>query len=275
MRIAGKSHSFDFALLAQSDVIPDRKGAAVDGTFFWVAGIAASFCVGLSKGGLPAFGMLGVPLLSLVISPVAAAGLLLPVFVFSDIFGVWAYRKEFNRSVLRIAIPGILLGGLIGWLTASIVSEQFVRLLIGVIGLSFALTLLLRRAVSGPPQTATWGKGLLWTTVAGFTSFVSHAGAPPWQIWVLPLGLSKLAFAGTTTIIFAIMNVSKILPYYFLGQLDLQNLRVAALLFLPAVAAVFVGYRLVKVLPDRVFFMIVAWSLLLVSMKLIWDGIFG
>ncbi|HCP80747.1 MAG TPA: hypothetical protein DIT67_03860 [Octadecabacter sp.] len=247
----------------------------MDGTFFWMAGIAAAFCVGLSKGGLPAFGMLGVPLLSLVISPVAAAGLLLPVFVFSDVFGVWAYRKEFSRDVVRIAVPGILLGGLVGWLTASVVSEQFVRLLIGVIGTVFALNLLLRRKVSGPPKEATWGKGVFWTTVAGFTSFVSHAGAPPWQIWVLPLGLSKLAFAGTTTIAFAIMNASKIVPYYFLGQLELQNLRIAAVLFLPAVIAVFIGYRLVKVIPDRVFFMIVAWMLLLVSAKLIWDGFFG
>ena len=219
--------------------------------------------------------MLGVPLLSLVISPVVAAGLLLPVFVFSDIFGIWAYRKEFNRDVVRIAVPGVLMGALVGWLTASMVSEQFVRLLIGVIGTVFALNLLLRRKVSGPPKEVTWGKGVFWTTVAGFTSFVSHAGAPPWQIWVLPLGMSKLAFAGTTTIVFAIMNVSKIVPYYFLGQLELQNLRVAAVLFLPAVVAVFIGYRLVKIIPDRVFFKIVAWALLLVSAKLIWDGIFG
>ncbi|MGJ8612144.1 MAG: TSUP family transporter, partial [Octadecabacter sp.] len=124
----------------------------MDSTYFWIMGIAASFCVGLGKGGLPAFGMLGVPLLSLVISPVAAAGLLLPVFVFSDIFGVWAYRREYSWNIVRIAVPGVLLGALVGWFTASIVSEQFVRLLIGVIGTLFALSLLMRRAVSGPPK---------------------------------------------------------------------------------------------------------------------------
>lgn len=262
-------------MLAQPDVIPDQKGRAVDGTYFWALGALAAFCVGLSKGGLPAFGMLGVPLLSLAISPVAAAGLLLPVFVFSDFFGVWAYRREFRGDVVRIAIVGTTAGALIGWITASMVSEQFVRLLIGVIGTVFALNLLLRRKVSGPPKEATWGKGVFWTTVAGFTSFVSHAGAPPWQVWVLPLGMSKLVFAGTTTIVFAIMNATKIVPYYFLGQLELQNLRIAAVLFLPAVVAVFIGYRLVKVIPDKVFFKIVAWALLAVSSKLIWDGLFG
>jgi uncharacterized membrane protein YfcA len=216
--------------------------------------------------------MLAVPVLSLVVSPVTAAGLMLPVFVFSDFFGVWAYRKEFNKDVVKIALVGSFFGALIGWATATIVSEQFVRLLIGLIGGVFALSLLLRRKPEGPPREATWGRGMFWTTVMGFTSFVSHAGAPPWQVWVLPMRLPKLAFAGTTTIVFAVMNASKIVPYYYLGQLDAQNLKVAAILMAPAVAAVFVGYRLVRILPDKLFFAIVTWALLAVSIKLIWDG---
>lgn len=247
----------------------------MEGLAFWALAVTAAICVGLSKGGLPAFGTLAVPVLSLVISPVAAAGLLLPIFVFSDIFGVWAYRREYRGDIVRIAVVGILIGGLIGWTTAAIVSEQFVRLLIGVIGGVFALNLLLRRPSNAQPRPPTWGKGLFWTSVAGFTSFVSHAGAPPWQVWVLPLGLSKMVFAGTTTIVFAIMNASKIVPYYFLGQFDPQNLRVTALLLLPAVLAVFIGYKLVRVLPDKVFFAIVAWTLLAVSIRLIWAGLMG
>ncbi len=237
--------------------------------------IIASVCVGLSKGGVPAFGLLGVPILSLVISPVMAAGILLPVFVFSDVFGVWAYRHNYRMDILKIASVGMIVGGLIGWATAGIVPERAVRVLIGVIGGFFALSLLIRKTAEGPARPPTWGAGLFWTTVAGFTSFVSHAGAPPWQIWVLPLRMSKLTFAGTTTIAFAYMNASKIVPYYILGQLDSQNLVVAAWLFIPAVIAVFVGYRLVRILPDRVFFTIVTWALLVVSVKLIWDGMTG
>jgi uncharacterized membrane protein YfcA len=91
----------------------------------------------------------------------------------------------------------------------------------------------------------------------------------------MPMGLTKMAFAGTTTIVFAMMNVTKIVPYYFLGQFDPQNLRVAAMLLVPAVAGVYVGYRLTRVLPDKVFFGIVTWALLGISCKLIWDGVFG
>jgi len=247
----------------------------VDGMTFWILGSVAAFCTGLSKGGLPAFSMLAVPVLALVISPVTAAGLLLPVFLFSDIFGVWAYRHEFRRDILKIATVGSLIGAGIGWLTAEVVSENFVRVLIGLLGLAFATSYLLRRPPEGAPRKPSWGLGVFWTTVAGFTSFVSHAGAPPWQVWVMPLRLNKLAFAGTTTMAFAIMNVSKILPYYLLGQLDVQNLKVAVMLLVPAVFGVFVGYRLTRMLPEKVFFGIVTWALLAISIKLIWDGMAG
>ncbi len=42
---------------------------------------------------------------------------------------------------------------------------------------------------------------------------------------------------------------------------------------MPAALAVFAGVRLVKWLPERLFFRIVTWSLLLISLKLVWDGL--
>lgn len=249
------------------------KGHIVEGMAFWTLAVIAAFCVGLSKGGAPAFGTLAVPILSLSISPVTAAGLLLPVFVFADVFGLWAYRKHFNLALLKIAAWGIIAGTALGWATAHVVSEDFVRVLIGVIGLVFSLNLVLRRGHDGPARPARVLPGLWWTTVAGFTSFVSHAGGPPWQVWVLPQKLPKLVFAGTTTFAFAFMNVLKIVPYYLLGQLQAENFRVTLILFVPAVLAVFIAYRLIRIVPERLFYTVVVWMLLLVSIRLIWDGL--
>jgi uncharacterized protein len=241
---------------------------------FWIAAMVAAALVGMSKGGVPVVGMLGVPVMALVMNPVLAAGLLLPVFVVSDVFGLYAYRHAFDRRVLAIVVPGAVVGIGVGWATASIVPESAVTLLVGVIGFAFALVLLRKPAVA-EPKRAKVAPGLFWGGVAGFTSFVSHAGAPPYQVYTLPLGMPKAVFAGTTTIAFAIINAVKLIPYYALGQLSMGNLRVAAVLALPAIIAVFAGVRLVKLMPEKLFFRLVVWALLLISVKLIWDGAQG
>lgn len=247
----------------------------MDGWTFWMAAVVASILVGMAKGGIPVIGMLSVPIMALVISPVVAAGILLPVYVVSDMFGLYAYRHAFDRRVLALIVPGAIVGIGVGWATAHVVPEPAVTLIVGVIGLAFALNMLLRRKVDGPPRQPKTGPGLFWGVLTGFTSFVSHSGAPPYQIFTLPLRLEKAVFAGTATIAFAIINAVKLIPYWYLGQLNADNLHVSLVLALPSIIAVFVGVWLVKRLPTQLFFRLVTWSLMLVSVKLVWDGLHG
>jgi len=247
----------------------------MDGGFFWAMAVLAAMLIGMAKGGLPAVGLLSVPLLSLAISPVAAAGILLPVYVVSDVFGLYAYRRDYDMRIILIVMAGATVGVGIGWATATMVSEQVVTVLVGTVGLVFASYLLVRPTGERTRRPGRLGPGLFWSLLTGFTSFVSHAGAPPYQIYVMPLGLPKAVFAGTATITFAYINAIKLVPYYFLGQLGVDNLRVAAMLIPVAVVAVFAGVRLVRILPEKLFFRLVTWALFAVSVKLIWDGLAG
>ncbi|TGD43504.1 sulfite exporter TauE/SafE family protein [Pseudotabrizicola sediminis] len=247
----------------------------MEGWAFWVAAVTASMLVGMGKGGLPAVGMLGVPVLALVINPVTAAGLLLPVYVLSDMFGLYAYRHAFDRRVLAILVPGMVAGVVFGWATATLVPTWAVTALVGAIGVVFALNLLLRRRGPVQPRAARVGPGLFWGAVTGFTSFVSHSGAPPYQVYTLPLGMTKVVFAGTSTIAFAILNAVKLVPYWHLGQLSPANLKVAVVLMPAAALAVYAGVKLVKWLPEAAFFRFVTWALLILSVKLVWDGVSG
>jgi len=131
----------------------------MDGIWFWAAAVAAAVFVGAGKGGIPVVGMLGVPVLALAINPVTAAGLLLPVYVVSDMFGLWAYRREFDRRVLAILLPGAVAGIGLGWATASVVSEAVVTGLIGAIGVVFALNLILRPGGDAEPKRAEVAPG--------------------------------------------------------------------------------------------------------------------
>lgn len=241
--------------------------------WFWAASLVAALAVGTGKGGLPMVALLAVPMMSLVVSPVVAAGILLPVYIASDVFGLYAYRHAFDRRVLAIMLPGMVAGIAIGWATAHIVPEWAVTALVGAIGVAFSLNRLLRRGPLAEARQAAVVPGLFWGAVSGFTSFVCHAGAPPFQVYTLPLRMPKVVFAGTATIAFAIVNAVKLIPYYALGQLSVANLTVAMVLAPVAAGAVFMGVWLVKRLPEVLFFKIVTWALLLISVKLLWDGL--
>jgi uncharacterized membrane protein YfcA len=235
----------------------------------------AAVLIGMSKGGLPLVGMMSVPVLSLVMSPVKAAVLLLPLFVISDAVGVWLYRKQYSLVNLKILIPAGIAGVLFGWLTAAMISEQTIKFLIGLVGVSFCLQTWFKRGQAHAPKTAHWPKGLFWGSAAGFTSFIAHAGGPPFQIFVLPQKLPKAEFAGTATILFAIINAAKIVPYQNLSPYSEEDFWKIAVLVPFALLGTFLGAYLTKRIADAWFFKLVQVGLFLLSIKLIHDAIFG
>lgn len=239
----------------------------------WAIAVLAASAVGLSKGGLVMTAALGVPILSLIMSPVQAAGLLLPVYIASDVGGLIAFRRDWDARVIATILPAAVVGITLGGFTAHLVPERLIGALVGVIGLSFALMALLRPRLVSRARAPDWRRGGFWGMLTGYTSFVSHSGSPPYQVYVQPLGLSPLRYAGTTTICFAAINLVKLIPYGLLGQLSAANLSTAALLAVPALASVWVGVRLVRILPERLYYILISWMLLLVSLRLIWTGL--
>lgn len=241
----------------------------------WLLAILASMAIGLAKGGLAMVAILAVPILSLVMSPVQAAGLMLPVYIVSDIGGLLAFRRDFDRRVLLTSLPGAVVGIGFGWATAHVVPDRGVTLIVGLIGLSFALNALVRPNLSSEPRQPSRGRGSVWGALAGYTSFVSHSGGPPYQVYVQPLRLPSVIFAGTTTWFFAVVNWVKLIPYAALGQLSFASLKVAAILMPVALVSVWIGLRLVRIIPQALFYKLITWGLFVVSLRLIWQGFSG
>lgn len=244
----------------------------IDPLFVAVA-VTAVLIVGLSKAGLlGGLGVVGVPLLALVMPARDAAGMMLPVLLCMDAVAVWMYRRECDWSLLRIMLPGAAIGTLAGWALWAVVSDAVVLLMVGVVTLVFVLdaVLPLRKKLEGLPPSKPWGT--FWGGVAGFTSFISHTGGPPFQIYVLPRRLPPSLYAGTTAFFFAIVNTSKLIPYFFLGQLNVHNLALSAALAPVGVAGVFLGIFLVRRIDARLFYRIAYWLVFLLAIQLIWEG---
>lgn len=241
---------------------------------FYLAAVPAVIIVGLSKGGFVGLSILGIPLMALAAPPVQAAAIMLPILIVQDAVSVWAYRRSFDRRTLAIMFPGAFAGIALGALAAAVVSDAHVRLIVGIVGLVFALNWWLglsKRAAQARPGGVP--AGLFWGGIAGFTSFVSHAGGPPFQVYVLPQHLPRDTLVGTTTWFFTVVNLVKVAPYLWLGQFTPGNLATAAALFPVAILSTIAGVHLVRRIDGQAFYRLVYALLILVGAKLTWDGL--
>jgi uncharacterized membrane protein YfcA len=240
---------------------------------FWALALLTSFLVGTAKGGLPLVGLLPVPLLSLVMPAGEAAGLTLPIYIISDMYGLWIYRREFDKRNIFILIPAAAIGVFVGWATAHMTNENMVKLFVAVIALVYCADAILksRRVVEAKPADVP--RGIFWGALAGFTSFVSHAGGPPYNMYVLPQRLEKMVYAGTTTIIFAVVNLMKLPPYMLLGQVNVTSLEKCLYLAPLALFGAWAGYKFTKILPEKIFFRAIEIALFAVAVLLIRESL--
>lgn len=237
-----------------------------------MAGLAA-FLMGLSKGGLPMIALLAVPLMSLFMDPAVAAGLLLPIYIVADMYAVYLFRRAFSVRNLKILLPAAVVGICVGFATVSYVPGDAAKLLVALIGLFYLVSALRRRfaRVEVPARPADVPRGLFWGTVAGLTSYISHAGGPPFQAYVLPQKLDKMVYLGTTTIFFTIVNLLKVPPFILAGQITWDSAAQAIWLAPFALAGAWSGAAASRALPERVFFVLVEVALAVVSAKLLYE----
>ncbi|HEX7876648.1 MAG TPA: sulfite exporter TauE/SafE family protein [Sphingobium sp.] len=244
-------------------------------TLFYTCAIVAVILSGLAKGGFSGVGALAMPIMALGIDPVRAAAIMLPILILQDMVGVWAFRRSWDRHILAVMLPGMTIGVGIGYLFAAQVSETAVLGALGLISVIFGLQRLwVERggAVVLPSNSPGW-VGVLFGVVSGFTSQIAHAGAPPFQMWVLPKRLARDILVGTTAIAFAVMNWIKVPAYAALGQFTPANLLATAMLAPVAIVATFAGVVLVrKVDPDR-FYTLIYVLMVLLGIKLMADAL--
>jgi len=245
---------------------------------FYAATVPAILIFGISKGGFGGgLGVLAIPLMALVISPLQAAAILLPILCLMDLFGLWAYRGKWIGAELRILVPASLLGIAVGTLLFEYMSPAVIRLLLGIVALSFTLQYWVAQNFQRKTEHSVYPAtvGILAAGTAGFTSFIAHAGAPPLNMYLLRRGMDRSQFVGTSVVFFAVVNYVKLVPYAWLGQFDASNLYTALVLSPLAPVGIGAGVWLHNRVSDRFFFRFVYVLLTGVGVKLIYDGISG
>ena len=167
-----------------------------------------------------------MPLISMTVPPVQAAAITLPILMVQDAVSVWAYRQTWDRTNLKILLPGAVFGILLAFLFAARVPDAAVALALGTISVVFAL----RRFIGGrapvPPRAhvSTGRRAGSGERVAGFTSMIAHAGGPPFQIYVMPQQPAARHLRRHRRHVLRAVNLIKVAPYLALGQFRRGNL---------------------------------------------------
>jgi len=230
------------------------------------------FMKGAFGGG---FSIVGIPLLSIVMDPVTAGGLLAPLFIAMDLFALRYWKPStWSKPDLVLLLPGLVIGIGLGYLLFRVMDHRAVAIVMAVTTLIFvALWLLGGSEIMVRPRSSpkAIGAGL----ASGITTMVAHSGGPPLAMYLLPLGLSKEIYAGTTSLFFTVGNAIKAVPWLLLVKPagNVWILMAACLLAIPS--GVWLGWRLHGRLDQQQIFRACYGLLVVTALKLLWDGVSG
>ena len=239
---------------------------------FFITVIPAIILYGIAKSGLGgSMTLISIPLMTIVMPLNEALGIVLPILIFSDFIATYKYRKEFDLSTLKLMVPFAAIGVVIGSLTFSYFSEELLKFIIGLMGFLFAGHYFFLKKNKETKSEKNFFKGGICSTISGFTSFCVHAGGTPVSIYLLPLRLKKEIYVGTRIIFFTFMNLIK-LPFYInLSMTNFVTFKQSVILFPVAFLGILIGYKLLKIIDEKLFYNILYALILVSSTKLIFD----
>jgi|SRR5581483_11377745 len=248
--------------------MPDLLTFAVAALGVWLI----AFMRGAFGGG---FAIIGIPLLSLVLDPLAAGAVLSPLFIAMDLVALRYWRPStWSRPDATLLVPTVVVGIGAGFLVMRAIDGRLAAIVIALTTLLFAGHWF---AGGGWPQSQPRSivKGLFCGTGCGLTSMIAHSGGPPLAMYLLPLGLAKTVYAGTTSLVFTAANLAKVGPWLLLGRPG-PALWTLMALCLPCVPlGIHIGWRLHERLSHQGLYRACYGLLVVTGLKLLWDGVSG
>ncbi len=230
------------------------------------------FMKGAFGGG---FSIVGIPLLSFVMDPVTAGGLLAPLFIAMDLFALRYWKPStWSKPDLVLLVPGLVIGIGLGYLLFRILDHRAIAIVMATVTLVFvALWFVAGGKVTTRPRSTP--KAIAAGLASGITTMVAHSGGPPLAMYLLPLGLAKDLYAGTTSLFFTVGNATKAVPWLLLVRPSHEIWILMAVCLLAIPGGVWLGWRLHGSLDQRQIYRACYGLLVVTAVKLLWDGVSG
>ena len=234
--------------------------------------VPAIVLYGIAKSGLGgSMTLISIPLMTIVMPLNQALGIILPILIFSDFIAVYKYRKEYDIETLKLMVPFAAVGILIASFTFTYFSEELLKFIIGLMGFIFASHYFFFKKNKEAVSQKNFLKGGICSAIAGFTSFCVHAGGTPVSIYMLPLRMKKEIYVGTRIIFFTFINLIKLPLYINLSMTSFDTFKQSAMLFPVAFLGILIGYKLIKIIDEKLFYNILYILIFISSSRLLYD----
>lgn len=240
----------------------------------WLLAGLCAVMIGMAKTGVSGIGTLVVPLMAFIFGGMPSSGMVLPMLVMADIFGVAYYHRSANWKTVTKVIPWAFAGIIVGLLVGKSISAEQFKHLIGILVILSLVVMVWQELAKSKNGDAFPHKP--WFAIpfgisGGFSTMIGNAAGPIMSVYLLSMDLKKNEFIGTAAWFFFIVNVFK-LPLQIWGwhNITLQTFSFN-LMLLPAIAlGAFLGIKITKLIPENAYkwFVIVATLLSAIALLL-------
>ncbi len=239
----------------------------------WLLAFLAATGIGISKSGLPGISLLHVVLFAQLFPGLQSTGIVLPLLIVGDAGAVLLFKRHAEWHYVRRTLPPAFLGVVLGyWIMGRYSSSNFTPV-IGIVVLALALLQLLRHwrpdLQSRFPHSWIFASSLGF--LAGGVTMIANAAGPVMGLYLLAVSLPKQAFIGTSAWFFYFLNLFKLPFSVHLGLIDLNSLRLNAVLVPAVIAGLFLGRATVNRLPQKIFDTCIIAFAFCAAARLIWN----
>ncbi len=221
----------------------------------WLLLAVCGLFIGMSKVGVPGISMIVVPILAFIFGGKASTGVLLPILMMADLFGVGYYHRHAQWKFLFKLLPWAFIGvGIALWVGEVVDDEWFKNIMAVLVFASIALMLWKDRRKTNNIFPDTWWFAALMGVLGGFATMIGNVAGPIFAIYLLAMHLPKNSFIGTGAWFFLIINLSKFPLHIFVWKTINRSTLTLDIIVLPAIAlGAFLGVTLVKKISDKTY----------------------
>lgn len=221
----------------------------------WILLSICAIFVGMSKVGIAGISMFYIPVLALIFGGKPSTGILLPMLMMADIFGVAFYHRHAEWKYLVKLLPWAFVGIGIGLWVGKVVNDEWFKNIIAFLvfgGVGIMLWREKQNRTNSFPHS--WWFAAIMGILGGFATMIGNVAGPIFAIYMLSMNLPKNAFIGTGAWFFLIVNFFKFpLQVWVWNNIGWKTI-IIDLMMLPAIAlGAFLGIWIVRKIPEKTY----------------------